>query len=94
MLACIDARELSEWMAYEQLTGPLGPARGDIHAGIVASMIYNTNRGKNQRAREPGDFVPKWGGRKPQSWQEQLTAIKAANAALGGTEGPRAPLHD
>lgn len=94
MLRHIDSAELTEWMAYEQISGPLGPARADVHAGIVAAVIYNANRGKGQKARKPDDFIPQWDQRKPQTWQEQLAAIRAANEALGGTDDTRAPARE
>lgn len=93
MLAHVDSAELTEWIAYEQITGPLGSTRDDIHAGIIAATIYNANRGKNQRALKPDSFIPKWDKQKPQTWQDQLAAIREANKALGGTESGRtAPL--
>ena len=57
LLARVDSRELSEWMAYYQLD-PFGNVREDLQAGIVASTIANVNRGKNDKAFQPSDFMP------------------------------------
>jgi hypothetical protein len=73
-------------MAYEQISGPLGPERGDIHMAVIAANIANANSGKGQRAK-PQDFLPKWdqqGGR--QSWEDMLAAVKTMNRRLGGTD--------
>lgn len=88
LLARIDSRELSEWVAYEQITGPLGPERSDIHAGIIAATIANSNRGKGSKKAKPADFIPKWDKPK-QDTAQQLTAIQQINAAFGGTRSKR-----
>lgn len=79
------SQELTEWMAYEQVTGPLGPERADVHMAILAATIANTARGKGRKAR-PKDFLPKWdqGGR--MDWQDMLTAVKAMNRSFGGAD--------
>jgi hypothetical protein len=77
------SRQLTEWMAYERITGPLDARlRGDISAGIVAATVANANGAK--RKLKPSDFVPTWFKRKktPQEiWQD----VMQANTALGGT---------
>jgi hypothetical protein len=57
MLALIDSRELSEWMAYERVAGPLGPERDNLHAGLVTAAIYNVNRDRGRKAFRPQDFL-------------------------------------
>ncbi|MCD0450763.1 DUF4035 domain-containing protein [Actinocorallia sp. API 0066] len=74
-------------MAYEQIAGPLGPARADAQAALVASVIANANRGKGRRFT-PADFMPAW-DRQPQSLHEQIAAIKAHHRRLGGTTNAR-----
>lgn len=88
LLARTDSRELTEWVAYEQLTGPLGFRRADVHAGIIAATIHNVNVGKKGRKAKPDDYIPQW-GRRSQSWEEQLRAIRAINRQMGGTETAR-----
>ncbi|MGW2543418.1 phage tail assembly protein T, partial [Kitasatospora sp. NPDC001574] len=79
----ISSAELTDWIAYERITGPIGPERGDVLHGILTATVHNTAAKKK---REPSDFVPKWAGKVRQSWQDMLAAVRAANAALGGTD--------
>jgi hypothetical protein len=82
LLAEVDSRELSEWMAYDSLD-PIGDERGDYQAGVVAATLANVWRGKGQKACAPGDFVPRFGAEPP----DQETLIEKAKAlalALGG----------
>jgi len=56
----IDSREFAEWLAYDECH-PIGPERDDWRAGLIAATIANVNRGKNQPAFNPDDFMPKFG---------------------------------
>jgi hypothetical protein len=83
LLARTSSRELTEWMAYEKLTGPLDTRlRGDISAGIVAATVANSQGAKNRL--KPGDFIPTWFKRK-KSVREIWDDVMKANAALGGS---------
>jgi len=84
MLSRMSSAELTEWMAYEQVAGPLGPERGDQLVAMLASVVANANRAKGRKAK-PKDFLPQWDRRREQSWQEQLAAVKQINKALHGT---------
>ncbi|WP_455755177.1 phage tail assembly protein T [Streptomyces olivaceus] len=79
---------MTEWMAYERVTGPFGPERLDVLHGIQTAVIANAARGKKGRKAEPKDFVPAWdrGPRGPMSWQDMLAAVKAYNRQIGGTD--------
>lgn len=55
----MSSEELSMWMAYEVLE-PFGEVRSDIRAGIIASTIANSTRGKTQKAFAPEDFMIKF----------------------------------
>jgi len=77
--------ELAEWMAYERVAGPIGDARGDVQAAIVASTVANANRGRGTKRATPKDFIPEW-DRRPQTWQEQLAIVEQLNAMFGGTD--------
>jgi len=95
LLSRISSRELSEWMAYYELE-PFGEERADLRAGIIAATIANVNRSKKQRAFQPAQFMPKFGGepeKETQSWQQQLAIVQMLNAALGGSEVQRSE-HD
>ncbi|WP_432118484.1 phage tail assembly protein T [Streptomyces sp. bgisy032] len=83
LLARTSSRELTEWMAYEKITGPLDTRlRTDIAAGIVAATVHNS-QGPKKRAKV-SDFIPTWFKRRKtpaEIWQDVLKA----NAALGGS---------
>lgn len=86
MLARVDSRELSEWAAYERVAGPLGGARGDIQAGIIAATVNNVNRKKGARPATPAKFVPEWGkGLRRQEPDEMFRQVAAFNRFAGGT---------
>jgi len=78
--------ELSEWMAYEHVTGPIGPERMDFLHSILAATVSNTARGKGRKA-EPKDFLPKWdqgARRQPADWQQMLAEVQTMNRRMGG----------
>jgi hypothetical protein len=92
LLQSASAQELTDWAAYERLTGPLDLGhRADVHAGIIAATVANVMRARGSRRFTPEDFVPPWGGRREQTWQEQLAAVVAINKALGGKDRRRKP---
>lgn len=80
MLAAVDSRELSEWQAYERLYGPLGPARADHHAALVAAVVANTARDSKKRPTpfESRDFLL-WDDldRPEQTMEEQMEIFRA-----------------
>lgn len=78
LLARISSAELTDWIVYERIAGPLGPARGDTQAGVVASTIANVNRGKNGKKYKPADFIPQWsrpGARTPGQMRTKLIEL-------------------
>lgn len=85
LLGRIDSRELTEWMAYERLAGPLGGRRLDHAASIIAATVANANKGKGA-PRRPEQFLPAWGrkARGPMGPDEMWAAARAANTKLGG----------
>ncbi|HEY5836172.1 phage tail assembly protein T [Streptomyces sp.] len=86
MLASVSSAELTEWMAYEQITGPLGAARDDLLMSILASVVANAARGKKGQRARPKDFLPQWDRGRRMGWQEMLAAVKAINKRMGGTD--------
>lgn len=88
LLARVSSAELTEWIAYEQVTGILGPERLDLLHSITAAAVANTARGKGQRAARPADFVPKWdqAARREQPWQQMLATVTAMNAHMKGND--------
>jgi hypothetical protein len=58
MLDKISSAELTEWMAYYQLD-PFGNERNDLHSGIIASTVVNSQRTKkSDKVYVPKDFMP------------------------------------
>lgn len=83
LLADIQSDELTEWMAYEKLTGPLGPDRGDVLHGIQTAVIANTVA---KRKARPKDFIPQWDQTRSADWQDMLATARALTSRLGGTD--------
>lgn len=54
----MSARTFAEWQAYCALE-PFGPQADYWRAGVIAAMIANVNRKKNQQPFTPEDFMPK-----------------------------------
>lgn len=82
----ISSHELTEWMAFERIEGPLGPRRSDFHAAQIVAAIAQSNAKKGKRYKL-SDFLLAWDRRKPhQSPQEMLRAVKALNRRMGGRE--------
>ncbi|MFJ2162578.1 DUF4035 domain-containing protein [Streptomyces sp. NPDC087856] len=90
-VADLDARlasaELTEWMAYEKMTGPLGRRRHDIQAATISSTIANANRGKGRKF-EVRDFLPAYGINR-QGPMDMLATIRGINKSMGGEEHAR-----
>ncbi|MGW1278011.1 phage tail assembly protein T [Streptomyces tsukubensis] len=85
LLARCDSAELTEWIAYERITGVLGAERADILHGILAATVSNTARGKGRKAT-PRDFIPHWDQNREPDWQQMLATARALTSRLGGTD--------
>ena len=87
-VADLDARlgsaELTEWMAYERITGPLGRRRQDIQAATIAATVANANRGKGKKFKVSDFLLPYGAERKGPA--EMLAAIRGINRSMGGEE--------
>ncbi len=71
----IDSQEFAEWMAYDRVD-PFGEHRADLRAALVASVIANSNRGKNKSAFKLEDFMLDFSGeKKRQDWMEMQSAL-------------------
>lgn len=92
-VADLDARltssELTEWMAYERLTGPLGRRRQDIQAATIAATIANANRSSKGKKFKIDDFLIPYGEVRRKTPQQMLAVVRELNAALGGVERGR-----
>lgn len=85
----LDSAELTEWMAFENMTGPLGRRRYDIQAATIAATIANGNRGKGGRKFKLSDFLIPYGNSDRKSPEQMLAAIKSLNRSMGGEERGR-----
>jgi len=76
LLRRITYRELREWFAYYNIE-PFGEWRADLRQAITSMVIANVNRGKNQKAFKPEDFMPfeKPKKRKPQTEEEMMAML-------------------
>lgn len=80
------SRELSEWMAYEQIE-PFGEQRADLRAAIIAATVANALRGRKSRRRwKPADFMPVFARKRTATPDELLAKARAINMALGGKD--------
>jgi len=89
LLSRISSEELTDWMAYEQMHGPLGPSRGDWHAALLAQVVTSTAwRGKGRRP-QVRDFLLTWkgGGDSDPEAMEQLGRKLASRVGGTWTEG-------
>lgn len=82
----LGSAELTEWMAFERMTGPLGRRRQDIQAATIAATIANSQRGKRGRKFKMQDFLIPYGEDDRKSPQQMLDTIRQLNAAMGGEE--------
>lgn len=57
MLNRMTSAELTTWKALNAIEY-IGPDREDLHAGIVASAVFNANRGRRSKAHTPLDHMP------------------------------------
>lgn len=85
----LSSAELTEWMAYENMTGPLGRRRQDIQSATIAATIANANRGKGGRKFKLSDFLIPYGTSERKSPEQMLSAIKSLNKSMGGEERGR-----
>lgn len=85
VLAVLDADELTLWLAWERLEGPLGPERDDLRAAQTSATVMNLFRGKRDKPVSPADLTPDWGRERKarrrrqseQAWMRHLAELKA-----------------
>lgn len=85
----LSSSELTEWIAYENISGPLGRRRQDIQSATIAATIANANRGKGGRKFKLSDFLIPYGTSERKSPEQMLAAIKSLNKSMGGEERGR-----
>jgi hypothetical protein len=57
LLANLDAAELTEWLAFNQIE-PIGEPRADLRAGIIASAVANYGPRDLPTPAQPSVFMP------------------------------------
>ncbi|MFC4333859.1 phage tail assembly protein T [Salininema proteolyticum] len=80
LLTRLTSAEITEWMAFERINGPLGGKRHDYNAALITKTIVDANSGKKRRRRKLTDFLLQWGGkrRRPQTGSEMAAKATAA----------------
>lgn len=73
--------ELTQWQAYEQVAGPLGPERHDALAALIS--FYGLKAAGVKKVKLP-DLMPRWDRPKAQPWQSIKNALMALTKAGGG----------
>ena len=83
LLSEISSRELTEWVAFNNIS-PIGEERGDARQAFTTAAIVNAFRGKNSQPAKPAHFMP-WTKthRKRQTVKQQMGVAKQAAAILG-----------
>lgn len=59
LLSCISSRELTEWQAYEQATGPLGSRYSDDVLAAIHEQLQISNRMYGEQFEENMVPIPK-----------------------------------
>jgi hypothetical protein len=81
----MSSSELTEWMVFEKITGPLGRRRRDIQAATIAATIANANRAKKAKRAQISDFLIDYErASRRKTGQELLATLRDINSALGG----------
>lgn len=74
LLDGMTAAELLLWRAYDA-ESPLSDQRGDVHAALIASSVYQSQGGKVSLA----DLLPRWGGVEvapPTTWESFIGTMQ------------------
>ena len=85
LLGRTSSRELTEWMAFEQLE-PFGSRASYYGHAITAATIANVYRKKGAKAYTAEDFIPKFTPPKAQTTTEMIEFAAMMTAALGGQD--------
>lgn len=81
MLARVSSAELTQWQAYERVTGPLGGERADTNAALTAYYIAQALGAKKVKLDQ---LLPKWDRKPAQKWQDMKLVAKALAQSAGG----------
>ena len=79
----MSAREIAEWAAYAKVE-PFGEARANWHMAVLASLLYNSNRGQDANPLDVADFMWKIAPTKNQAKREEKRQAQATWGKLMG----------
>ena len=86
----MSAHEIAEWAAYARVE-PFGEARANWHMAVLASLLYNANRGQNAPPLDAAEFLWKVKPTKQQQQREQRRRDKAMwQSLIGWAKGNQA----
>lgn len=59
----VSSRELTEWIAYQRVAGPIGPARADALTAYLVQQMYASSGNLKKGAKPPSmdKLMPQWG---------------------------------
>lgn len=83
LLARTSSAELTEWQAYERVTGQLGDERHDVLASLTAYYVVAALHGKKSKARLD-KMIPQWDRKPAQDWREMKLVAQAMAKTYGG----------
>lgn len=78
----MSSEELTEWQAYERVTGPFGGERGDAQAALSAFYVVTALGVKSARIDK---MMPRWDRSKTMSAEQMKMLAVAITQQLGGT---------
>lgn len=74
--AALTSAEMTEFLALD-LVEPFGQKRTDDGFRLLACLLYNSNRGKDQPALMPSDFLGVWEPVAPKDPELQMREVEA-----------------
>ena len=60
MLSKITLEQLTDWLAYTSIVGPIDDRRGDSQVSFIRMDLYNIFRGNKSAKTNPEEFALKW----------------------------------
>jgi len=95
ILRAITAKQFRGWEHFDELYPMIGEDRTDYRIASIVQILYNINRGKDQKALPISDFVLKFDGddekkRQKQTADQQFRIMQLWAAAMA-SDGPAVP---
>jgi len=91
----LSSKELTEWIAYQRVVGPLGPKRADALFSYIVQTLYAVNTPKGKKPPKLEKVMPTWGADEikkpatPEDWEAQrraFTSMVTGKRPSKGTE--------